>query len=94
MSDDFDNVLKIASAGKLYQEAIDKGFRETGRIKGNDGCDVLILFENKKGYKDLDDNKTFYFACMELSNSGPSVFYSWEVSEMEDFKKSILEKKK
>mgnify|MGYP001336002845 CR=1 FL=1 len=94
MSDDFDNVLKIASAGKLYQEAIDNGFSETGRIKGNDGRDILIFFENKKGYKDLDDNKVFYFACMDLSNSDPSVFYSWEKSEIEDFKKDVLEKKK
>ena len=94
MSDDFDNVLKIASSGKLYQEAIDNGFKETARIKGKDGRDIFILFENKEGYKDLEDNKVFYFACMDLLTSEPSVFYSWEEREIEDFKKSILEKEK
>lgn len=94
MSDDFDNVLKITSVGKLYQEAIDNGFSEIDRIKGRDGSDILILFENKKGYKDLEDNKVFYFACMDLSSSGPSVFYSWEMSEVEDFKNGILTKER
>ena len=63
----------------MYQEAIDNGLSEISRIKSNDGSDVFILFENKKGYEDLEDNK---------------VFYSWEMSEVEDFKESVLEKNK
>jgi len=94
MSDAFDDVLKIASASKLYQEAIDNGFNETNREKGADGKDILISFENKEGYKDSEENKTYYFACMDLSSSGPSVFYSWEVSEIDDFKNNILKKEK
>ena len=63
----------------MYQEDIDNGFSEISRIKSNDGSDVFILFENKKGYEDLEDNK---------------FFYSWEMSEVEDFKESVLEKNK
>ena len=58
---------------------MDNGLSEISRIKSNDGSDVFILFENKKGYEDLEDNK---------------FFYSWEMSEVEDFKESVLEKNK
>ena len=37
MSDNFEDVFKIASASKLYQEAIDNGFKEIERLKDNEG---------------------------------------------------------